>query len=194
MEFSSHLLPILLLALSATAVHGGIYWDWGGCPDVTTKADFDIEQYLGTWYQIARYPAFFQSDDESCTQATYSPSEKGDNYVDVLNQGLLADGSVDSIQGEAYVPDPSEPGKLLVRFSPYAPAGDYWVLDTDYDVYALVHSCSSFFFFHTQIDWILSQQRTIEETALNQIYEKLRAQGVSTEPFMFTSQTNCPFM
>ncbi len=115
---SLKLIPLLFLTLSVTVVHGDFYWDWGWCPDVVVKDDFVVDQYLGTWYQIARYPNNFQSEDATCTQAVYSSSEKGENYINVLNQGVLPDGSITSIKGEAWIPDPSEPGKLLVRFSP----------------------------------------------------------------------------
>ena len=73
------------------------------------------------------------------------------------------------------------------------PSGNYWVLDTDYETYSLVHSCGDFFFkiFHLQIEWILSPQRTLDEATLNQLYGKLEEQGISTDPFIFTDQSDC---
>ena len=109
---------VFLLAIVATT-HGwpSIYWGWGSCPEVTTKSDFAVENYLGVWYQIAVYPAFFQDIDARCTQATYTESDKGPNYINVYNRDILPDGTISEIQGEAWIPDPSEPGKLLVSFS-----------------------------------------------------------------------------
>ena len=47
--------------------------------------------------------------------------------------------------GIAFQPDPeTAPGKLKVDFhnSP-ATAGDYWILDTDYENYTAIYSCGS---------------------------------------------------
>jgi len=45
-------------------------------PPLPTVEYVDLDRYLGTWYEIARYPAPFQ---EGCvaTSATYTPHEDG---------------------------------------------------------------------------------------------------------------------
>ncbi len=94
-----------------------IYWAWGGCPKATTKPDFQVQEYLGTWYEIVRYPAPFESFDDRCTQAVYTPDETRDNYIGVKNSGIRPDGSVNLAEGTAWIPDANEPGKLKVTFS-----------------------------------------------------------------------------
>ena len=45
------------------------------------------------------------------------------------------------ICGFAYQPNPErDPGKLIVQF-PQGKPGDYWILGTDYESYAVVYSC-----------------------------------------------------
>ena len=46
---------------------------------------FDLGKYLGTWYEIARLPAWFERDMTNVT-ATYSL--KGNGQVRVVNAGL----------------------------------------------------------------------------------------------------------
>jgi hypothetical protein len=48
-------------------------------------------------------------------------------------------GSFDEICGYAEVPNPAYPGELLVHF-PFSPAGDYWLLDSDYEKFASVYA------------------------------------------------------
>ena len=38
---------------------------------MTHKNDFDINKYLGTWYELMHYPSFFQRNDNYNTKAEY---------------------------------------------------------------------------------------------------------------------------
>merc|ERR1711997_1300465 len=68
---------------------------------------------------------------------------------------ITDDGTFDQICGYAEAPNPEEPGSLLVHF-PFSPAGDYWVLDTDYDNYASIYACQSILgLFKIEFAWIL---------------------------------------
>ena len=44
----------------------------------------DLERYIGTWYEIARYPNGFQSEDCVATTATYELREDG--KISVINR------------------------------------------------------------------------------------------------------------
>merc|ERR1712071_609045 len=46
------------------------------CPVVTTKPDFEIEKYLGVWYEITKLPNVFQGD-MYCVSAVYTPRAEG---------------------------------------------------------------------------------------------------------------------
>jgi len=48
------------------------------CPVVTTKPDFEIEKYLGVWYEITKLPNVFQGD-MYCVSAVYTP--RGNRYI-----------------------------------------------------------------------------------------------------------------
>ena len=110
------LFSALLLLSCLSVAQSEISWFWGRCPRVTVKPDFDVTSYLGTWYEIARYPNPFESEDARCVQAVYGASDKP-NYITVTNTGIEADGSISKAEGEAWIADSDEPGKLLVRFS-----------------------------------------------------------------------------
>lgn len=102
--------------------------------DLTTVSNFNLEKYLGTWYEIARLPMKYQPDDSTDISAVYSLNENG--KVRVQNRCLDADKKLDESIGEATVID-AEHGKLEVSFLPegfrWIPftKGDYWVLKID---------------------------------------------------------------
>lgn len=56
------------------------------------------------------------------------------------------------IQGEAHQVSRSDEGKLAVQFPslPFHFSAPYWVVDTDYDNYAVVWACNDFGVFHTR--------------------------------------------
>lgn len=101
---------------------------------IPTVANFDLNQYLGTWYEIARLPMKHQPEDSTDISAQYSLN--ADGTVKVQNRCLDEKGEVDESLGEAKVID-AEHGKLEVSFLPeglrWIPftKGDYWVLKID---------------------------------------------------------------
>jgi lipocalin len=74
----------------------------------------DLERYLGTWYEIARYPHRFEKGLEQVT-ATYQQKRNG--KIRVLNEGVKR-GVSKSATGTAWVEDSDCTGRLLVKFFP----------------------------------------------------------------------------
>merc|ERR1712048_434764 len=94
--------------------------------------------------------------------------------------------------GEARVADPSDPARLKVRFSPYAPEGSYNVLETDYLNYAVVYSCEQAMFGSTEYCWILTRDKSIEPADIVGIKNRIKAQGIDTNNFEKTDHKGCP--
>lgn len=58
---------------------------WGFCPTPALQSNFDVNQYLGTWYEQARDKSIlFQYGD--CSQAKYSL--RPDNQINVVNSQM----------------------------------------------------------------------------------------------------------
>jgi apolipoprotein D and lipocalin family protein len=101
---------------------------------MTTVDAVDLERYAGRWYEIARYPNFFERD---CVAATADYALREDGRIAVANSCRkdTLDGPIASASGIARV---AGPGQLEVTFTPWLPGvwGDYWVLDLtpDYSV------------------------------------------------------------
>lgn len=109
----------------------------------------DLGRYVGTWYEIARYPNRFQRKCDGDTTANYSLRDDGN--IDVVNSCRKADGTSTRSKGSAKVVDKKTNAKLKVTFFwPFA--GDYWVIGLDNDYrYAVVGEPSR------KYVWILSR-------------------------------------
>ena len=90
--------------------------------------DFQISIFLGTWYQIAYLPNFFQAPNAIDVTATYSTNEDGS--VNVLNKEYV-DCQLNEIVGTASRAGTENQGEFLVSFFPGAPPGNYWILYMD---------------------------------------------------------------
>merc|ERR1719348_2490702 len=147
------------------------------CPEKPpTIKEFNATEYLGNWYEQRRFPAFFQLNTR-CVRATYGVLENG--RVSVHNVATKKNGDFDVIDGSAYVPDPNFPGELVVEF-PGNPAGNYWILDTDYTNYSVVYSCADFLLVKLEFAWILSRERNLDADILEYATNVYVKNGIDT--------------
>ncbi len=139
-------------------------------------AALDVPRYMGTWYEIARYPNWFQKKCVGDSRADYSLLERGE--VRVVNRCREADGSVSEAVGVARQIGGADSPRLEVRFAPawlsFLPIvwGDYWVLDLDPD-YRLVAVGEP----SREYLWVLSRTPTVEARAYAELLERLAARG-----------------
>jgi apolipoprotein D and lipocalin family protein len=137
--------------------------------DKTTVNNFDIEKYLGTWYEIGRYQHSFEKNLVGCT-ATYTKKENG--LIEVLNQGYFKTltGKLKVARGKARLTD--LPGKLKVSFFLFFYA-EYNVLELDQEGYqwAIIGSSGPGYF------WILSRKPVISDSFYRELLLKAESRG-----------------
>jgi len=146
-----------------------------------TVEQVDLQRYVGTWHEIASYPARFQKGCVA-TQAEYSL--RPDGLIRVVNQcrkeGL--DGPLRSVTGKARIVNPPSNSRLEVSFFwPFW--GDYWIIDLDpeYQWAVIGHPSRKYL-------WILSRTPTMEEDLYRRLLEKLPAQGYEPAQLQRTLQ------
>jgi apolipoprotein D and lipocalin family protein len=104
-----------------------------GIPDGTRAVgDFELDRYLGRWYEIARLDHSFE-EGLDCVTADYS--RRDDGGVDVINRGVnLETGEVEVADGKAYPQGEADVGRLKVSFfGPFYAGYNVLELDDDYD-------------------------------------------------------------
>lgn len=138
----------------------------------------DIQKYLGTWYEIARFDHFFERGLVGVT-ANYSMREDG--KIKVINSGYKnsLNGKFSKAVGKAFVPDPeNEPAKLKVSFFWFF-YGDYYVMELDKDyLWAVIGSSSDKYL------WILSRTPQIGNELYTELLEKLKKRGYDVSKLM----------
>ena len=142
----------------------------------------DLKRYVGTWYEIARFPHRFQ---EGCAEssATYTLLEGG--KVGVLNQCLKGpERKLSSAKGKAWVVDKETNAKLRVSFFwPFS--GDYWIIDLgeNYEYAVVGHPSRKYL-------WILSRTPQIDEGLYQRILDNLQKQSYDVSKLIRTVPTN----
>jgi apolipoprotein D and lipocalin family protein len=150
-----------------------------GSPDgVTVVTDFEIDRYLGTWYEIARLDHSFERGLSSVS-ANYSLRDDGG--VRVVNRGYSdQSGEWDEAIGKAYFVGASNVGQLKVSFfGPFY--GGYNIIEldkSDYQ-YSLVAGPDRDYL------WILSRTPHMQPDILQSLVDKARKLGFATDALIF---------
>jgi len=138
--------------------------------DKTVVKDFEIERYLGKWYELARFDHRFERDLVGVT-ATYSWRDDGKIKVDNEGYKKYLDGKRTKATGKAKIPDLDVPAKLKVSFFLFFYA-DYFVLELDENYqWVIVGSKSDKYL------WILSRTPQMGENLYNQLLDKITSRG-----------------
>ncbi len=156
-------------------------------PAVATIASLDVPRYMGTWYEVAKFPNRFQAKCVANTRARYLANT--DATVQVINSCEMADGSIIDALGLAKQIGSASSPKLQVRFAPawlsWLPMvwGDYWVidLDADYQLAAVSDAKREFL-------WVLSRTPQVNHNAYDALLERLKAQHFDVQKLERTPQ------
>jgi apolipoprotein D and lipocalin family protein len=172
------MLKLMLLCLAAMGLVAAVSAEE---PPLEVVGSVDLDRYLGTWYEIASYPAWFQ---KGCTAVTAEYSRRDDGLIRVVNscnKGAL-DGTLKQSTGRAKVVDGSANAKLKVSF--FWPIwGDYWIIDLDPEYrWAVVGVPNRKFL------WILSRTRSMDEALFQEIASRLAAKGYDPARLVRTLQ------
>src|SRR6056297_3238655 len=169
------MLMMFALLLSACA---------GKSDHVEPVGGFELERYLGTWYEIARLDHSFERGLSHVT-ADYSLREDGG--VRVLNRGYRTEsGEWDEAEGKAYfIGDPSV-GRLKVSFfGPFYGAYNIFELGENYE-YSMVAGPNRSYL------WILAREPELPRAMLDELLSKAEAAGYDTSELIFVEHDRAP--
>ena len=127
-------------------------YGWGSCQSPALKQDFNSTKYLGLWYELYRDIDIPFEKNAICVTADYGETSTP-GMISVYNRNFdPSQYAYEDVTGTATC----DGAQCLVKFGFFG-GGDYRIVDTDYDNYALVFSCSDFYFFHVEFAWILTR-------------------------------------
>ncbi|WP_421716985.1 lipocalin family protein [Arcobacter arenosus] len=147
--------------------------------NLSTESRVDLNKYLGTWYEIARFEHFFE---KGCKNVTANYSLLEDEQIRVINRCTkIESGEKKEAKGVAYSTDNTNSKLKVSFFRPFY--GDYWIISLDENYkYALVGSPSREYL------WILSRTKTIDEKIKKRLIDIAFKNGFDTSKFIWTIQ------
>lgn len=148
-------------------------------PPLQTVQKVELNKYLGSWYEIARYEHFFEKD---CKNVTANYSMMNEETIKVINRCTkIQTNEKKEATGRAYAIDESNSKLKVSFFRPFY--GDYWVLMLDENYkYAVVGTPSREYL------WILARTSKLDEKIKNEILQKLPTLGFETSKLIWTIQ------
>ena len=154
-----------------------------GIPDgVQAVTEFELERYLGTWYEVARLDHKFERGMSNVT-ATYSMRDDGG--VSVVNRGYKVEkGKWDDATGKAYFIGDADVGQLKVSFfGPFY--GGYNILELDKDdyQYALISGPDRSYL------WILARSPNLSQDVLSTLVNKAKDMNFPVDELIYVDHT-----
>jgi len=150
--------------------------------NVTPVQDFDLESYLGSWYEIARLDHPFERGLRNVT-AEYTL--RGDGGVRIVNRGYSTDeGEWREVEGRGYFAGSEAEGFLRITFfRPFYSSYIIFELDQENYKYAFISGSD------TSSLWLLARTPEVDEEVIRYFMEKSRKLGFDTDELIFVDHS-----
>ena len=152
-----------------------------GMPDTVTPVEnFELNRYLGKWYEIARLDHSFERGLERIT-AEYSVRDDGG--ISVVNRGYsIEDDDWKVAEGKAYFVDDETKGYLKVSFfGPFYGSYVVFVIDQESYDYAFVSGPD------TSYLWLLSRTPKLQQEIIEKFKRISKELGFDTSKLIFVN-------
>jgi apolipoprotein D and lipocalin family protein len=153
-----------------------------GMPEgVRPVAEFELERYLGKWYEIARLDHSFE---RGLTRVTAEYSLREDGGVRVVNRGFsAATREWEEAEGKAYFVEGEDQGYLKVSFfGPFY--GSYVVFELDREAYQYAFVAGP----DTSYLWLLARTPVVSDEVLRRFTERAAELGFATDSLILVAQ------
>ena len=172
--------PCLILALVFLCIPSAMA--------LTPVTGFDLNRYLGTWYEIAAIPGFLQSRCARDTRTEYTAAENG--AIANRTHCLRADGTPELNESRTRPLEPSLPSVLKITsvnflgiwWYPFGRESIIIAFDPEYRWLAAAHPSLRY-------GRILSREPSLSDEALKRIAATLVEEGFDLCKFVSTPQT-----
>ncbi|MBO2551492.1 lipocalin family protein [Shewanella algae] len=167
----------ILLVVFAALLSGCL-----GMPDsVKPVSGFELNNYLGKWYEVARLDHSFE---RGLTQVMAEYKMRSDGGVSVLNRGYSeAEGEWKEAEGKVYFVNSDTDAYLKVSFfGPFY--GSYVVFELDRENYSYAFVSGP----DTDYLWLLSRTAVVEPEVMDKFIQMSAERGFDTSKLIFVAQ------
>ena len=147
-------------------------------PGVKPVEDFELERYLGKWYEIARLDHSFE---RGLTRVTAEYSLRDDGGIKVVNKGYsIRKNEWKQAEGKAYPVQRKEKGYFKVSFfGPFY--GSYIIFELDHEKYQYALVCGP----NKSYLWVLSRTPEMDKRTLDILLAKAASLGFDIDALIF---------
>ncbi|HEX7718395.1 MAG TPA: lipocalin family protein [Woeseiaceae bacterium] len=153
-----------------------------GCTGVPEGVEpitgFELDRYLGTWYEVARLDHRFE---RGLSEVTANYSLREESGVQVVNRGFnAAKGEWKEADGKAFFIDEPDVGRLKVSFfGPFYGAYNIIELDQDDYQYSMITGPNRSYL------WILARQPELDPDTLERLVARAAGLGFATDELIY---------
>ncbi len=155
-----------------------------GIPEgVTPVKPFEVNRYVGKWYEIARLDHRFE---RGLSHITAEYSSNPDGSIQVINSGYSAEaGERKQAEGKAkFVREPDEGYLKVSFFGPFY--GSYIIFELDQKGYEYAFISGN----GKDYLWLLARTPTVSDQVKSDFINKAKALGFATEQLIFVDQSS----
>lgn len=154
-----------------------------GLPEgINPVSDFEINKYLGKWYEIARLDHSFERGLDK-VNAEYSL--RNDGGVKVINRGYSSeDKDWNEAEGKAYFVSSKEEGHLKVSFFGLF-YGSYIIFELDKENYQYSFVSGN----NRSYLWLLARTPTVSQDIINRFIIRSKELGFDTDKLIYVEQS-----
>ncbi len=149
---------------------------------INPVSDFEINKYLGKWYEIARLDHSFERGMDK-VNAEYSLRDDGG--VKVINRGYSnEDKEWNEAEGKAYFVSSKDEAHLKVSFfGPFY--GSYIIFELDKDNYQYSFVSGN----NRSYLWLLARTPTVSQDIINKFVTRSKELGFETDNLIYVDQS-----
>jgi apolipoprotein D and lipocalin family protein len=150
-----------------------------GMPEsVQPITGFELERYLGKWYEIARLDHSFE---KGLSQVTAEYRLRNDGGLLVINRGFsVSENEWKKAEGKAYFVNRNSEGYLKVSFlGPFYGSYVVFELERENYQYAFISGPS------TKYLWLLSRTPSVGKEVIEKFIEMSKSRGFDTDSLIF---------
>jgi apolipoprotein D and lipocalin family protein len=146
--------------------------------NITPVDNFNIERYLGKWYEIARLDHSFE---RGLTSVSAEYTLRSDGGLRVMNRGYSQkDNKWKELEGKGYFVNGKDQGFLKVSFfGPFY--GSYVVFDLDRENYSYALVCDP----DKSYLWLLARSPRLDDELKKRLVNKAAALGFDTKKLIY---------
>ncbi|XP_011156843.1 apolipoprotein D [Solenopsis invicta] len=191
-------LTVTLLVVGLLVGDAGSVWkrreDKTKCPKVKGIRNFDISQFLGSWYIVQYYASSEEALVYRCMRAELSVSPENAEVTMNFTYSFTDDPINELLVGNITwkIPSPDLPAHWMHAELPYEGVYNTYVLDSDYKSWALLMHCAEKSKSPRYLSsFIMSREESLGANVISYLREKLPRYDIDLEYMFSMDQKQC---